>query len=334
MPILTRLLRLADSSQAEVLSVGPGFLARVHLKTWRAMLRLVHLFGDRGLYPGTMFLGHLFGKSNFAIVRIFGDQRIKVFLSDRYWIPPILAARGYEPEVGMVLSSVLQENSCFVDCGANIGWWSIFASARLKVPGRILAIEASPWVYALLDENARLNGNAFSTLNAAVWNRTGDELTISTQELHAASSVKFNRSASRGRDSRFERTRSVTLYDAITEHVEIDDGRCDLIVKLDVEGAEIEALEGLGPLLTGISLLVYEDHGSDLTCRVTRAIMRKGFSVFRNHGPGGFKEIRTIEEVRDMKRDPRRGYNLFACWPGHPSFQVLKDLRPTSPRQS
>jgi FkbM family methyltransferase len=298
------------------------------------MLRLVHLFGDRGLYPGTLVLGHLFGKSNFAIVRIFGDQRIKVFLSDRYWIPPILAARGYEPEVAMALSSVLRENSCFVDCGANIGWWSIFASTRIKVPRRILAIEASPSVFAQLDENARLNGNAFGTLNAAVWNRTGDELTILTHELHAASSVKSDRSAFRGRDSRLERTTSVTLHDAINEHVEIDDGRCDLIVKLDVEGAEIEALEGLGPLLTAISLLVYEDHGSDPTCRVTRAIMRKGFSVFRNHGPGGFREIRTIEEVRDMKRDPRRGYNLFACWPGHPSSQVLKRVRPASPRQN
>lgn len=60
-----------------------------------------------------------------------------------------IADRGYEPHVASTLDRLLGDGDVFVDVGANVGYHTFLASARVGATGRVVAVEANP-------ENARL----------------------------------------------------------------------------------------------------------------------------------------------------------------------------------
>ncbi len=60
-----------------------------------------------------------------------------------------IAEGGYEPHVASTLDRLLGEGDVFVDVGANVGYHTFRASARVGASGRVVAVEANP-------ENARL----------------------------------------------------------------------------------------------------------------------------------------------------------------------------------
>ena len=60
-----------------------------------------------------------------------------------------IADSGYEPHVASTLDRLLDDGDVFVDVGANVGYHTFRASARVGAAGRVVAVEANP-------ENARL----------------------------------------------------------------------------------------------------------------------------------------------------------------------------------
>jgi Methyltransferase FkbM domain len=84
-----------------------------------------------------------------------------------------------------------------------------------------------------------------------------------------------------------------------------------LIVKLDIEGAEIAALHGGRKLLESDALLLYEDHGKDPESRVSAAVLELGWTVFLG-GSEGFSQT-DLSGIRGYKARPNVAYNLIAC---------------------
>src|SRR5438128_1874466 len=80
--------------------------------------------------------------------------KLKIGLYDAYWLALLMRDPAYEPETARMLDLVLDADTLFVDCGANIGWWSAIAARRIGAPGRVIAIEASKSVFVRLTENA------------------------------------------------------------------------------------------------------------------------------------------------------------------------------------
>src|SRR6266545_2613304 len=191
---------LATTSDPRLLRVGPGLGARLHLVALRLGIgAALRVFGGRGLHDVVRALARVFGRKHVAVFRVFGSRQIEIGLHDRYWIPYVLGFRDYEPEVAAGLALVLDESAVFIDGGANIGWWSVYASMRIPDPSRIVAIEAAPPVYARLERNAELNNGAFTPRNAAVWSRSGESLTIHVHATkHGSSSVTRGYSRERG----------------------------------------------------------------------------------------------------------------------------------------
>jgi len=266
----------------------------------------LRVFGGRGLHDVVRALARVFGRKHVAVFRVFGSRQIEIGLHDRYWIPYILGFRDYEPEVAAGLARVLDETAVFIDGGANIGWWSVYASTRIPDPSRILAIEAAPAVYARLERNAALNDGAFTCRNSAVWSRSGEQLTIRVHaSKHGSSSVTREYAGRRGYEP--HDVCSTTVRDAIAE---CGAGPDDIVVlKLDVEGAEIPALAGMGDRRP--SLLVYEDHGMERESATSAQVFSLGYRVFAWDG-GRFRELFDLAEVRALKTNPACGYNFFA----------------------
>lgn len=113
-----------------------------------------------------------------------------------------------------------------VDCGANVGLFSLF----LKEAARVVAVEPNPEVNHRLKSNLEANDVAATVIEAAVSDRDG----VVTMDFASGPSVlsEIGKSGSE--------VRSVSLDSLL---VETKIGIVDLL-KLDLEGHEIEALKG------------------------------------------------------------------------------------------
>ena len=149
----------------------------------------------------------------------------------------------WEPDISDFVGRRLRPGDTFVDVGANIGYHTLLAAARLDGNGRVVAIESSPKIYQLLQESLTNNGSPSSvrTVNQAVAE------TVGTLPLYSGPGKNIGLSttvASRGLPSEGE-IPAAPLGDLL-ERAEIETAR---VVKVDVEGAEVAVLRGMMPFL-------------------------------------------------------------------------------------
>lgn len=82
----------------------------------------------------------------------------------------------YEKGLVNLLIDRIPQNAVFVDVGANIGSISI-PIARLRPDVKIVAVEASPWIFSVLKKNIELNGvSNITAINYAVYSESGKSM--------------------------------------------------------------------------------------------------------------------------------------------------------------
>ena len=85
----------------------------------------------------------------------------------------------------------------------------------------------------------------------------------------------------------------------------------NFVIKLDIEGEEINCLKNINNNLKNRLLIIYEDHGKDNRNIPTKYLLKKGYKVFI----GLDKKIIQIKKNNDLIKLKKRktvGYNLFA----------------------
>ena len=307
-------------------AAGPGPSARIQATMIRAAAATLRPRGGRGLASAVTAIGRMFPADNFAVVDVAGG-RLKIDLRDHYWMAPLLRGDGYEPEIRHVLSSVLGPGDAFIDCGANIGYWSVIASRRITDPRRVVAVEASAAMFRRLSENAALNDSAFTCVNAAIWSTSGQEVDFAAHDaFHSWGSADPETSAHlRAEGFRTERIETISIDDLVARYVPAEPRL--LVLKVDVEGSEEVALAGAADALSMNTLLVYEDHGRDVDSTVSAGLLdRDEMAVFFCTGSRQLIEVSDIGAVGALKQERERGYNFFACDRRVPIYRTLSEL--------
>ena len=299
---------------------GPGAKVQLGLlKLGRSVSRSVSQGRGFGRYVER--LGAFFSAENVLVLEVFGTCRLVVPMYDAYWLGPLLSAGVYEPEVGKVLDLVLDADSAFIDCGANIGYWSVMATTRITRSDRIVAIEASEDLSRVLRENNALNHGAFTCLHAAVWDKPDRDLTMASDPVrHSWGSVDASVRSRLTQVGFREHTVTSTTVDSVVERL----GEPNLIViKLDVEGAEPKALAGAQQALERNHLLIYEEHGREASVELSRTLVAEHrLDLFRYTPDLRLSKV-DVESVRTGRPERARGYNFFACRPGSPVHDRL-----------
>lgn len=150
----------------------------------------------------------------------------------------LITAPAYEPWLEQRLRDALHEGATFVDVGANEGYFTVLGGTLVGAGGRVIAIEPQERALRALTENVRLNGLANVETMAVL---LGSAEGVGT--LHLAPSTNTGASGTRSPvryPVRRQRVR-VTTLDSLLEAAGAT--RCDLL-KLDVEGAEVDVLRG------------------------------------------------------------------------------------------
>jgi FkbM family methyltransferase len=161
-----------------------------------------------------------------------GYLRHRSFLAD--------LERGYERTAGELLARALVPGSAFVDGGAHIGLWTLHASRRVGPSGRVLAVEPDPYnAHALRANVLRAGCTNVDVIEGALAAGEGEQVLF--QAASTISSSLARRSA--GITPVRELTVRTTTIDALLGGAGLLEG--DVVVKLDLEGAEPLAAEGM-----------------------------------------------------------------------------------------
>lgn len=173
--------------------------------------------------------------------------------SDHAVLAALLEAGELERGTRLLVQSFLKPNDVFIDVGANLGMHTLAAARAMQGRGRIIAFEPFEPTQRLLAKSIWLNGFAEMTEihQAAVSNRNGHQTLFlgATSGHHSL----FPLSTPSSLAPKPVEVPIVRLSDVIAGDTKVD------LIKIDVEGAELEVLESARAIIAGnpsIALIV------------------------------------------------------------------------------
>jgi FkbM family methyltransferase len=258
-------------------------------------------FSHRGYIHCANLLRKALPERNIAI-RLNADAVFEFPYGDGYWSKLLNRSYHYEDELELLFLGSVDVDYTLIDCGANYGYWSVLVSSAPYGSHRAIAIEPSSENFTKLANNARVNGGRFDVMKCAIGAARGSAYLTGTK--HEAFSIAG--SANGG-----EQVPVMALDDLI------DDGKVSAsgkyLIKLDVEGVEIEAIKGGKRLLTTDSVILCEEHGNDRNHTVSRYIMDETPLSLIVYDPqsGRFETVKELSILDRIKISTHVGYNVF-----------------------
>lgn len=162
-----------------------------------------------------------------------------------------------EPELQMALETVLVEGGCFYDVGANVGFFSVIAARLVGAKGKVVAFDPLPSNIDAILHNANLNDfKQIETREIALGAEDG------TAEFIVSSDPNWGRLASVGTPDAIIGRKQVSVR-TIDRLVSGGD-QPPAVMKIDVEGAEVEVLRGARATIVAYRPIIFIDlHGTN-----------------------------------------------------------------------
>lgn len=156
----------------------------------------------------------------------------------------IILTGTHEPKTIQAFAALLNLGMTAMDVGANIGQYALVAANRVGSQGHVHAFEPTPSLAAHVRRNLELNGFENATVHPVAVSDTPGRAMLNFAEASEPNmnSIVTGETAAGGLI-----VPTVTLDDYVAEH---SIGPVD-VVKMDIEGAELQALRGATKLLSG-----------------------------------------------------------------------------------
>lgn len=212
------------------------------------------------------------------------SRSVYTVLGSKVYVPPDARNQGvaldeYEPEVTARIQQIVKEGMTVCDVGANIGIITLLASRLVGPKGRVISFEPVPANAEILRGNIQRNdyGNLV-LVEKAVASKPG-RAEIHLSDFSGCHSLLPDPGRGTGRSLIIETVR----LDSLPELQKID------LLKIDVEGLEIEVLKSLGTVRPAQVILEYNSE------RCAAAGM--DWPAFRrNLQELGFKNIECLDD--------------------------------------
>lgn len=153
----------------------------------------------------------------------------------------------FDKKFSDLLAEVLKPGDAFIDCGANVGYFTFLAASLVKSNGCVLSFEPNPICCGRIEASIEVGGydNIHLVRGAVSDANTEMSFNIAADPMYSSFSDVDQLSF-----ATLEKTISVpvlTIDSVIGTHC--SDAKRIRLIKIDVEGAELEALRGMSETL-------------------------------------------------------------------------------------
>jgi FkbM family methyltransferase len=259
-------------------------------------------FSHRGYNSCANLLRRTLPKRDIA-VKLNANATFEFPYGDGYWSKLLNRSYCYEDELELLFKDSADVDYTLIDCGANFGYWSVLISSAPYGSHKAIAIEPSSQNFAKLKNNVEINGNRFEALRCAIGAARG------TARLSGTKHEAFSIAGGAGGDG--EEVPVIALDNLLEDGKVSHAGK--YLIKLDVEGVEIEAIKGGMRLLQSDSVLLCEEHGNDPKHTVSRYILEQTPLKLIVYDPRS-NRLETVTELSILDRikvSSHVGYNVF-----------------------
>jgi FkbM family methyltransferase len=195
-------------------------------------------------YPsGPVYLG-----DHTALVATRWGAKMLVDTRDAMVTPWLVLDGLWESHVTGWFQERLKSGQVFVDVGANVGYFTLLGASLVGPEGRVVAVEAHPHLAELLRRNVIINGlhGRVTTWGRAAWSES-TEVKLHMRENFASNSsigsIGPDALARLGDAEEIVTVAAVALDDLLGDIGPVD------VLKVDVEGAELQVFRGLARTL-------------------------------------------------------------------------------------
>ena len=212
--------------------------------------------------------------------------------------------RVHEGNVINLMIEKINTSRCFVDVGANLGYYTILAS-KLMPDGIVYAFEMDEYNYNLLNKNLNINRcKNINIYHAAVTDSSG-VINYKNNLRRPNPTIGLSTDSSKNKFGRLKSVQAVSLDDFFKEKKFIPE-----VIKIDVEGAEMKVLKGMQNILENNNVQLFlEIHPIGLkvkfqssTNEVISNLIDKGYSIFEiKNMRRNFKHIRLKKLHSDSR---------------------------------
>jgi FkbM family methyltransferase len=213
-------------------------------------------------------------------------MRLDLQLEKDYWLGT------YESDLQASINDLIEPGWTAFDVGANIGFVSLLFAKKLERSGKIFAFEALPINLDRLQTHVEINAldSRIDVIPAAV---TASSKPV--QFLIGPSGAMGKAEGSAGRTVEHREAVDVPGI-CLDDFVYRDGNPIPQVIKMDIEGGEVLALEGMKRLLIEAHpLILLELHGPD-AARVSWEILSEaGYQIFRMQQ--GYPTVSTFDEL-------------------------------------
>ncbi len=179
---------------------------------------------------------------------------LRMELDPAEWPQVDLRAFGrLEPETTALFERLLKQGDIYVDVGAHVGYHALVARHCVGASGRVLAIDPQPYNCDKLLTNAGLNGFTNITVVVAAAGRADGSISLRNQSRSDRSRLTLNGAGVNDEPTAF--VVPMLRLDSLFAAQRLD--RVDLM-KVDVEGCELDVLLGAGDSLDRVKNIVVE----------------------------------------------------------------------------
>ncbi|OYX00094.1 MAG: methyltransferase [Caulobacter vibrioides] len=184
-------------------------------------------------------------------------------------------SRGLEPGTGDVLRRLIQPGMTVADVGANIGLLTLVMAWATGPGGRVIAFEPEAIPRSNLEKMKHLNGLSWVEVRDQAVGETPGRLTFHVSDIIGHSSLYALPETEEARTIEVE----VVRLDDVAPAKRLD------VVKIDVEGAELDVLAGMkGVIAKNPDLAILAEFGPEHLARVGQTPAQ----WFKAFGDAGF----------------------------------------------
>lgn len=192
-----------------------------------------------------------------------------------------MAMGMYEPHVAQLIEDLLQPGDIFYDIGANAGYFTLVGAKKVMPSGKVFAFEPVPFNATVIKKQIQLNGlQEYCVVKPLAVSNCSKTVLFTVPQRNANAHIASIDAPNVNADGEQIEVKTVTLDEFVQVHP------FPTLIKMDIEGAEVVALEGAETLLSDSNapIMLISTHSEQLDRNVKQLLSEYGYTIINLPG--------------------------------------------------